>query len=75
MNKLKTIITAIFVLFISSSNTVLAQVKTEANKNDLMYRDGRINVVVAVLAVVLCGLFFYVWKLDRKITKLEKNND
>ena len=33
---------------------------------------GKIFVVVAVLALILVGIFVYLISLDRKITKLEK---
>jgi len=33
---------------------------------------GKIFVVVAVLAVIMAGLFVYLFFLDRKIRKLEK---
>jgi CcmD family protein len=42
---------------------------------DLMKSNGKIYVVVAVVLVILFGLFFYVFTLDKKITKLEKNNN
>jgi CcmD family protein len=40
-----------------------------------MKSNGKIYVVVAVVLTILLGLFAYVWNLDRKITKLEKNNN
>ena len=33
---------------------------------------GKIFVVVAVLAVILAGIFVYLFTIDRKIRKLEK---
>ena len=35
---------------------------------------GRIYVVVAVVVTILLGLILYVARLDRKITRLEKEN-
>ncbi|MBI2282276.1 MAG: CcmD family protein [Bacteroidetes bacterium] len=40
----------------------------------LMRSNGRIYVVVAVVVTILLGLFAYVFSLDRKITRLEKNS-
>jgi hypothetical protein len=40
-----------------------------------MRSNGKIYVVVAVVLVILCGLFLYVWRLDKKITKLELNDN
>ncbi|MBC7904906.1 MAG: CcmD family protein [Gemmatimonadaceae bacterium] len=41
---------------------------------DAMRRDGKIYVVVAVLLVVLLGMFVYMFRIDRKLTRLEKSN-
>ncbi|HMP91693.1 MAG TPA: CcmD family protein [Phnomibacter sp.] len=39
---------------------------------DTMRSNGKIYVVVAVLATVLLGLFLYLIRLDKRISKLEK---
>lgn len=39
---------------------------------DVMRSNGRIYVVVAVMVTILLGLILYVIRVDRKITKLEK---
>ena len=39
---------------------------------DKFRADGKIYVVVAVVVVILLGIFVYVARLDRKITTLEK---
>lgn len=39
---------------------------------DLMRSSGKIWVVVAVLAVIFAGIFAYLIRLDRKITRLER---
>ena len=41
---------------------------------DKMRDDGRIYVVVAVVLTILIGLILYVVRLDKKMTKLEKEN-
>lgn len=40
---------------------------------DAMRSNGKIYVVVAVLLTVLIGLFIYLWRIDRRLRKLEKN--
>ena len=40
---------------------------------DSMRSEGKIYVVIAVILTILAGLLFYVWRLDRKITKLEND--
>lgn len=41
---------------------------------DQMRADGKIYVVVVVLATIFAGIFTYLIYLDRKITRLEKEN-
>ncbi len=41
---------------------------------DLMRENGRIYVVVAVVLTILIGLILYVVRLDKKISRLEKEN-
>ena len=42
---------------------------------DLMRSNGKIYIVVAVCLTILIGLFFYAWMIDRKITRMEKENN
>lgn len=54
---------------------VMAQTSTAAatsNNNGLMRSEGKIYVVMAVVITILAGLLLYLIRLDRKITKLEK---
>jgi hypothetical protein len=39
---------------------------------DALRSNGKIYVVVAVVVTILLGLFIYLFRLDRKISKLEK---
>jgi len=41
---------------------------------DTMRSNGRIYVVVAVVLLILIGLFLYLLRLDRKISRMEKEN-
>ncbi len=68
MNKLmQKILTVIF--FIAVSFTAHAQTTPET---DIMRSNGKIYVVVAVCLTILIGLFLYVFSIDRKISRLEK---
>jgi CcmD family protein len=42
--------------------------------NETMYSSGKINVVVGVVAVVLAGIFLYLILLDRRLRRLEEEN-
>lgn len=46
----------------------------EPEMADVMRADGKIYVVVVVLATIFAGIFTYLIYLDRKITRLEKEN-
>lgn len=41
---------------------------------DTMRSNGKIYVVVLVLATIFAGIIIYLIRLDKKITNLEKNN-
>ena len=42
---------------------------------DGMRQSGKIYVVIAVILTILAGLIFYIIRLDRKISRLEKENN
>jgi hypothetical protein len=70
MMNIKKIISLLAVLLISIIG--FAQDK-KVEMADLMRSNGRIYVVVAVVLTILVGLILYVVRLDRKMTKLEKD--
>ena len=41
---------------------------------DAMRQNGKIYVVVAVILTIFAGIIIYLVRLDRKISKLEKEN-
>lgn len=54
-------------------STLLFAQQKPTEMADLMRSNGRIYVVVAVMVTILAGLVFYVARLDKKISKLEKD--
>ncbi len=58
-------------ILLSGSN-VFAQ--TSAETDSVMRSNGKIYVVMAICIVILLGLFLYVISIDKKITKMEKEN-
>ena len=73
MSKLKRIALA-FALCIMQT-IVFAQTDSTANgSTDFMRSNGKIYVVVAVVVVIVLGIFIYLMNLDKKISKLEKNS-
>ena len=42
---------------------------------DLFFRSGKYFVVVGVLVILFIALFVYLYRLDRKVSELEKENN
>jgi len=68
MNKLTI---AVIALLISLN----ASAQSAPEMADVMRSNGKIYTVVAVCLTILVGLFLYVWRVDSKITRLEKENN
>jgi len=66
MNKL------ILIIIVSFFST-LAYAQDKPEMADVMRSNGKIYDVVAVCLTILIGLFLYVFVIDRKISKIEKN--
>ena len=41
---------------------------------DAFRSSGKIYVVLGVMLILLLGIFYFLWKIDRKIKKLENEN-
>ena len=62
-------------LSIISSLILLAQDNTNGvEMADALRQIGNIYVVVAVILTIFIGIIIYLIRLDKKISKLEKNN-
>ena len=62
-----------FLLLLLISFTASAQA-SDIEMADQFRADGKIYVVIAVVSVVLMGLFAYLFRLERKVTELEKRS-
>ncbi len=51
---------------------LLANALQNVEMADEFRKDGKIYVVVMIIMIVLLGLITYTFRIDRKITKLEK---
>lgn len=60
-----------FLVVLFTSFNLFAQ--EEVQMADQMRADGKIWVVVAVIAIVFVGIITYLVLLDRKISKIEKS--
>jgi MFS superfamily sulfate permease-like transporter len=71
MRKLKYL--SIIVLLLGLSQVLNAQDGSkESTVGEFMRSDERSYVVIAVMLTILAGLILYIVRLDRKISKLEK---
>ncbi|HRN58533.1 MAG TPA: CcmD family protein [Agriterribacter sp.] len=60
------------VLLFTTVQLAYAQEKVEMA--DGLRSNGKIYVVVAVLAIIFIGLFLFLISIDRKVSRLEKEN-
>lgn len=56
------------------ASTLFANADVE-NSRDMFYRSGKYNVVVAVLVILFVFLFVYLFRLDKKVSDLEKEEN
>jgi CcmD family protein len=74
MNNLFRYNKSIFALFFTlAANLVMAQPQN-VEMADLLRESGKIYVVVAVLIIIFLGISVYLFMIDRKLNKLEKDN-
>lgn len=62
-----------FWLFFFSWVNVYAQAQPQMA--DVMRSNGKIYVVVGCCLIILTGLFLYVWRVDKKISRIEKEKN
>ena len=58
-------------ILLVSSFTGMAQ-QADIEMADQFRADGKIYVVIAVVLLILVGIFIYLFSLDKKVTRLEK---
>jgi tetrahydromethanopterin S-methyltransferase subunit D len=63
----------LILIVIVSFFSTLAYAQDKPEMADVMRSNGKIYDVVAVCLTILIGLFIYVFIVDRKISKIEKN--
>ena len=73
MKKLKHVFTTLLLLCITTLLNAQDGSK-ESKVGQFMRSDERSYVVIAVMLTILAGIILYVIRLDRKISKLEKDS-
>ncbi len=62
----------LILLFIFSL-TFVGEAMAQANSlENTFFESGKIKVVIGVAVIIFSGISFYLYRLDRKITRLEK---
>lgn len=64
----KKILLSLFLAF----TFAIANAQEKVEMADTMRSNGKIYVVVAVLAIILTGMFLFLINIDRKVSRLEK---
>ncbi|TKB99350.1 CcmD family protein [Pedobacter cryotolerans] len=64
---------AFTLLMLLTTLNIFAQ-ENNVEMADAMRSDGKIYVVVAVILIILFGLLFYLFALDRRLKMLEKKS-
>ena len=73
MTRLKKITVLLSLLICSIAAYAQNGANEKAEMADLMRSNGRIYVVVGVMLTILIGLVLYMVRVDRKVSKLEKD--
>jgi hypothetical protein len=63
----KTSLTFIFLLMF------VFPASAQTGMEEYFYQSGKIKVVIGVAAIVLIGLLIYLWRLDNRVTRMEKD--
>ena len=71
MKRLKATIFSLITIILTQTYA-LSQVSEKVEMADKFRADGKIYIVLVIILVILAGLFFYLIRIDRKVTKLEE---
>jgi len=71
MKRLKATILSIIAIILTKT-FAFSQVREKVEMADKFRADGKIYVVLAIILIILAGLFFYLIRIDRKVAKLEE---
>ena len=63
----------LFATLIVLFTTSLLHANADQQIADSLHGHGSLNVVFAVIAIILGGLFIFLWRIDRKVTRMEND--
>ncbi|HEY0245762.1 MAG TPA: CcmD family protein [Mucilaginibacter sp.] len=61
-------------LLLLSGTSLFAQADQSVEMADVMRSSGKIYVVIATIAIVFIGLAIFLFSIDRRLKKIEKEN-
>ena len=62
----------VLIVLIFSCATVFAQKSAQPEMADVLRSSGKIYVVVATIAIIFTGLAIYLFSIDRRLKKIER---
>ena len=65
---------SLFTLFLLSAISVRAQQQQPVEMADEMRSSGKIYVVIVTIVIIFIGLAIYLFSMDRRLKKIEKEN-
>jgi len=74
MHKFYKLLSFLSLTFISTTIFAQTNIANASNNDGAMRSGGKIYVVMAIVITILTGLIIYVYRLDRKISRIEKDN-
>lgn len=65
----------VLLLLAGMQANIMAAAQQQIEMADALRANGKIYIVVATLFSIMAGIFVYIYRLDRKVAKLEKELD
>lgn len=72
-NKLTKILVSMLVALMTSFSMSAQNNSLDQELYQDLHGHGSMNVVFAVIGIILIGLFITLWRIDRKVSRLEKD--
>lgn len=72
---MKKLIVTVFFIAYHLILTPLLHAQTGDSHGDIMRQNGMLYVVIGVLIILFIGLLVYLWTLDRRLNKLEQQQN
>jgi CcmD family protein len=69
---MKKILLSVFMLFLSTF--LFAQANNDVEMADQLRGSGKIYVVIATIVIVFVGLAIYLFSIDRRLKRIEREN-